>query len=162
MTIVGARDERHHEGMNARVFLFTSALAGLAFVGCGGDGGGTSSGTTTAGSGGSGGGETATTGSGGVTSGTGGAGGATTATGGAGGAMTGSGGAGGATTGSGGGGGGTVGENGLCGQSAEGATCQSGLVCCYPCGIQGCDFACKVPCEAGSPGCGDDGCLLLP
>ena len=40
-----------------------------------------------------------------------------------------------------------------CGQSAGGANCKEGLVCCYPCGIEGCDFLCTEPCEAGEPGC---------
>lgn len=30
-----------------------------------------------------------------------------------------------------------------CGQSAGGARCASGLTCCYPCGIPGCEFRCQ-------------------
>ena len=30
-----------------------------------------------------------------------------------------------------------------CGQSASGARCASGLMCCYPCGIPGCEFRCE-------------------
>ena len=123
--------------------IFSYLLPGaVALLGCGDGGGDTSTG------GGGSGGTTATGGSGG-----------TTATGGGG-----SGGSGGTTTtgGGGSGGGGTVAEGKPCGQSANGATCQTGLVCCYPCGIPDCEFLCTVPCEAGSPGCSDNGCLLLP
>ena len=35
-------------------------------------------------------------------------------------------------------------QNGeTCGQSAGGAACATGLLCCYPCGIPGCDFRCE-------------------
>ncbi len=50
-----------------------------------------------------------------------------------------------------------VGDN--CGQSANGRECAPGLACCYPCGIQGCNFQCTVACAPGSPGC-SNGCLL--
>ncbi len=136
--------------------LFVSVVT---LFGCG-DGGGS---TTSSGGGGAGTTSTDTGGSGGATTSTteggGGSGGATTST------TEGGGGSGGSTTSSsttttdt----GGTQAEGQPCGQSAEGATCKSGLVCCYPCGIEGCDFTCTVPCESGSPGCSDDGCLLLP
>lgn len=39
-------------------------------------------------------------------------------------------------------------------------TCAESLVCCYPCGIPGCQFKCTKPCKAG-PGC-MNGCMLLP
>ena len=35
--------------------------------------------------------------------------------------------------------------------------CEPGLVCCYPCGIAGCDFRCIEPCTPG-PGCQESGC----
>ena len=138
--------------------IFSYLLPGaVALLGCGDGGGDTSTG------GGGSGGTTATGGSGGTTATGGGGSGGTTATGGSGGSggttTTGGGGSGGS---GGSGGGGTVAEGKPCGQSANGATCQTGLVCCYPCGIPDCEFLCTVPCEAGSPGCSDNGCLLLP
>lgn len=37
---------------------------------------------------------------------------------------------------------------------ADGGTftreCQAGLLCCYPCGIQGCDHQCRAPCDGGA------------
>ena len=47
-----------------------------------------------------------------------------------------------------------------CGQSANGRACAQGLVCCYPCGIPGCQYRCQTPCAAG-PAC-INGCPLLP
>jgi hypothetical protein len=47
-----------------------------------------------------------------------------------------------------------------CGQSAGGISCAPTLVCCYPCGIPGCQYRCQSPCVAG-PGC-FNGCPLLP
>lgn len=38
--------------------------------------------------------------------------------------------------------------------------CADGLVCCYPCGIAGCENRCAVPCSPG-PGC-FHGCYLYP
>jgi hypothetical protein len=160
--IVAAQRKRHNDVMQIPSFGLWSALASLALLGCGGNGGGSSSDATTTGTSGS----TSSGGAGGtVTTGGSGAGGSTTASGTAG--AGGTGGTGGtATTGSGGtggsGGGGTVAEGQPCGQSANGAACQSGLVCCYPCGIPDCNFTCTVPCMAGSPGCSDQGCLLVP
>ena len=126
-------------------YLTCLCVSAVALFGCG-DGGGS---TTSSGGGGAGTTSTDTGGSGGATTSTseggGGSGGSTTTS-----STT--------TTDT----GGTQAEGQPCGQSAEGATCKSGLVCCYPCGIEGCDFTCTVPCEAGSPGCSDDGCLLLP
>lgn len=49
----------------------------------------------------------------------------------------------------------------LCGQSANGAPCASGLVCCYPCGVQGCSFTCTPPCDPKEPAC-VGGCLAVP
>ena len=35
-------------------------------------------------------------------------------------------------------------QNGeTCGQSASGASCASGLICCYPCGIPNCEYRCE-------------------
>lgn len=42
-----------------------------------------------------------------------------------------------------------------CGQSAAGARCASGLMCCYPCGIPGCEFRCEFVPRHGA-------CLLRP
>jgi hypothetical protein len=39
--------------------------------------------------------------------------------------------------------------------------CMEDLVCCYPCGIAGCDTICTVPCHEGDPGC-FGGCYLYP
>ena len=40
--------------------------------------------------------------------------------------------------------GGALRQNGeTCGQSASGATCASGLICCYPCGIPNCEYRCE-------------------
>ena len=36
-----------------------------------------------------------------------------------------------------------------------------GLACCYPCGVEGCDFVCEARCAAGSVGC-TNGCLARP
>jgi hypothetical protein len=49
----------------------------------------------------------------------------------------------------------------LCGQDAEGLTCGEGLACCYPCGIQGCEFTCTQACDDNQPGCFNS-CFLLP
>lgn len=38
--------------------------------------------------------------------------------------------------------------------------CAEGQVCCYPCGIPGCENVCQEPCEEG-PGCGG-GCPQVP
>jgi len=49
----------------------------------------------------------------------------------------------------------------------EGAVCESdaqcaeGLLCCYPCGIQGCQNRCTAPCDETEPWCGG-GCPLYP
>jgi hypothetical protein len=50
-----------------------------------------------------------------------------------------------------------VGES--CG--SEGANCQPGLACCYPCGQGGCDYQCAEPCDAAQPSC-TDGCMAYP
>jgi hypothetical protein len=42
-----------------------------------------------------------------------------------------------------------------------GNDCRPGLVCCYPCGIPGCDWECTEPCDAGEPAC-SNGCLMYP
>ena len=44
-----------------------------------------------------------------------------------------------------------------CGQ--DGGDCKQGLVCCYPCGIQGCIFECSEPCDASEPWC-EGGCPM--
>jgi len=36
--------------------------------------------------------------------------------------------------------------------------CRTGLSCCYPCGIAGCDNVCEPSCDPGTPGC-FGGCL---
>jgi hypothetical protein len=43
----------------------------------------------------------------------------------------------------------------------SGDTCGTSLACCYPCGMQGCDRVCTVPCDESAPGCAN-GCLQLP
>tara|TARA_R110002096_G_scaffold16898_9_gene57929 strand:+ start:50228 stop:50590 length:363 start_codon:yes stop_codon:yes gene_type:complete len=48
-----------------------------------------------------------------------------------------------------------------CGQDAEGLSCGAGLACCYPCGIQGCEFTCTEACTDDGPGC-VSGCTLFP
>lgn len=50
-------------------------------------------------------------------------------------------------------------EGALCGQS--GGDCKPELVCCYPCGIQGCQWQCAVPCDEGEEWCAG-GCPMLP
>jgi hypothetical protein len=40
-------------------------------------------------------------------------------------------------------------------------SCGQGLACCYPCGVEGCDFVCEPRCAAGSAGC-IDGCVPKP
>lgn len=47
----------------------------------------------------------------------------------------------------------------LCG--GDHPACSEELVCCYPCGIQGCDNTCVEPCNADEPGC-FDGCYAYP
>ncbi|MCP4445427.1 MAG: hypothetical protein GY811_08795 [Myxococcales bacterium] len=55
-----------------------------------------------------------------------------------------------------------VGELGeTCGSDAEGLACGEGLACCYPCGIEGCDFKCMSACNEELPVC-SGGCLLAP
>lgn len=59
--------------------------------------------------------------------------------------------------------GGCAGENEACGTSevdldAGAAICAPGLVCCYPCGIEGCVNRCRVPCGEPGPGCQENGC----
>ena len=39
--------------------------------------------------------------------------------------------------------------------------CAVGLVCCYPCGIEGCDNVCMEPCDATEPWCAG-GCPMYP
>ena len=40
-----------------------------------------------------------------------------------------------------------------------GDPCGAGLSCCYPCGIDGCDFVCEPTCSPGTPGC-VGGCIM--
>ena len=47
----------------------------------------------------------------------------------------------------------------LCGQS--GGDCKPDLVCCYPCGIPGCQWQCAVPCDEDEQWCAG-GCPMLP
>ncbi len=51
-------------------------------------------------------------------------------------------------------------EGEQCGDDSQGR-CAEGLACCYPCGIQGCDFVCTPACDEGEPAC-LDGCYLYP
>ena len=51
-------------------------------------------------------------------------------------------------------------EGDLCGGSIPG-TCDEGLTCCYPCGIQGCDNICTPTCDPNEPWC-SDGCPMYP
>ncbi len=60
-----------------------------------------------------------------------------------------------------GGSGGGLPKDALCGQSAAGAMCGNGLVCCYPCGIPDCDWKCTTPCDPNTPAC-INGCMLVP
>lgn len=53
-----------------------------------------------------------------------------------------------------------LGEGDLCDPGAD--ACGTGLSCCYPCGIQGCDFQCTATCEDSGLGWCFDGCPLLP
>ena len=46
----------------------------------------------------------------------------------------------------------------LCDGSGQ-STCATGLVCCYPCGIPGCQNKCAAPCSG--PGCAG-GCPIVP
>ena len=39
--------------------------------------------------------------------------------------------------------------------------CPTGELCCYPCGIPGCDNICEPTCPPGTPGC-FGGCYLRP
>ena len=48
----------------------------------------------------------------------------------------------------------------VCGYEIE-AQCAEGLECCYPCGIQGCDFVCTVPCDENEIWCAG-GCPMYP
>jgi len=43
----------------------------------------------------------------------------------------------------------------------DGGGCLEGLVCCYPCGMEGCTWECQMPCEEEEPWCAD-GCPMLP
>jgi hypothetical protein len=43
----------------------------------------------------------------------------------------------------------------------DGGDCQEGLVCCYPCGMEGCQWKCQEPCDATEPWC-VDGCPVMP
>jgi hypothetical protein len=45
--------------------------------------------------------------------------------------------------------------------TAGGAPCGAGYSCCYPCGVEGCEFQCEPTCASGTPAC-FDGCLLRP
>lgn len=60
-----------------------------------------------------------------------------------------------------------AGEGGAPPDERLGTVCESAdacgpkLACCYPCGVQGCDSVCQVPCKADMPGC-SNGCLALP
>ena len=65
--------------------------------------------------------------------------------------------------------GGPSGEGGAGGESLLGKVCEQGsdvcgaaLACCYPCGIEGCDFVCEERCDEGNPACDQNGCLLKP
>ena len=40
--------------------------------------------------------------------------------------------------------------------------CDRGLVCCYPCGIAGCDNTCEEPCDPSDSACSDNGCWMHP
>ena len=51
-------------------------------------------------------------------------------------------------------------EGDVCGSGVSGQ-CAPGLECCYPCGIQGCDFVCTVPCDESEPWCAG-GCPQYP
>ncbi|MBI2896618.1 MAG: hypothetical protein HYY06_23880 [Deltaproteobacteria bacterium] len=48
-------------------------------------------------------------------------------------------------------------EGSVCMPGAE--ECAGGLSCCYPCGIEGCDFVCEPSCSDEEPGC-FDGCFI--
>jgi hypothetical protein len=50
-------------------------------------------------------------------------------------------------------------DPGIC--TPGGAPCAAGFSCCYPCGIEGCDFRCEPTCAPGTPGCAG-GCFLRP
>jgi hypothetical protein len=43
----------------------------------------------------------------------------------------------------------------------ESNPCKPALACCYPCGIQGCEYTCAVPCDASEPWC-SNGCAMMP
>jgi len=47
----------------------------------------------------------------------------------------------------------------LCGP--DGGYCQPELVCCYPCGIPGCQWTCAAPCDEAEEWCAG-GCPMLP
>jgi len=47
----------------------------------------------------------------------------------------------------------------LCGP--DGGDCKPELVCCYPCGIEGCQFQCTTPCDEDEIWC-SGGCPMLP
>ena len=51
------------------------------------------------------------------------------------------------------------GEGDICDPGAS--LCGTGLSCCYPCGIPGCDNVCEVTCAPSDPGC-IDGCFIRP
>jgi hypothetical protein len=50
-------------------------------------------------------------------------------------------------------------DPGLC--TPGGAPCAAGFSCCYPCGVEGCDFRCEPTCSEQTPGC-INGCFLRP
>jgi hypothetical protein len=53
-------------------------------------------------------------------------------------------------------------ENEVCSDSGDPALpppCETGLKCCYPCGVDGCENICMVPCTDGA--CAG-GCPLFP
>jgi len=51
-------------------------------------------------------------------------------------------------------------EGEICGGGSE-LECAPELSCCYPCGIEGCDFVCTPSCDDSDPGC-IGGCYLYP
>lgn len=55
----------------------------------------------------------------------------------------------------------TGGVGDLCGEDGDGLLCGTGLACCYPCGIAGCEFTCTEACSDDEPGC-SNGCIALP
>jgi hypothetical protein len=58
--------------------------------------------------------------------------------------------------------GGPAAEGDPCGPLDAGTVgCMTGLACCYPCGVPGCQEVCTLPCDPQDDSC-VEGCRLVP